>query len=96
MKALNLTTLDRKYTLTSQKTIESFNHVEKRMNQLLKRIIFHIAGGILSLATLIYYSLFISGFELEFFFLGLGSIYCLSYCIITSIILDKLIENEMK
>lgn len=96
MKTLHFpnTTFKYKYNTNAfEKTNTALKN--KKVDWLFKRIILHIIWGILNIVGLVYISTLISGTGWELVFLIGGLIYCLSYWIITCIIFDKLIGDEI-
>ena len=67
----------------------------KKVGWLYKRIALHIIWGILNILGLIYISRLIKEFDLELVFLIGCLVYCSSYWLITSILFDKLIGDEV-
>ncbi len=73
----------------------SLNLNSKKVDWIFKRIILHIIWGVLNVLGLIYISALITGTGWEVVFLIGGLVYFSAYWIITCIIFDKLIGDEI-
>ncbi|MGC1204397.1 MAG: hypothetical protein WA839_05885 [Flavobacteriaceae bacterium] len=71
------------------------NKNRKEVNWFTKRIILHLIWGSVNILGLIYFSTMIIGSGWEFIIVICGFIYCSAYWLITSILFDKLIGDEI-
>lgn len=78
-----------------KKNDRSFNQKSIKIDWIYKRIILHIIRGVLNILGLAYVSTLIIGSSWEFLLLIFGLIYCSSYWLITSILLDLIIGDEI-
>lgn len=96
MKAFNLSSKYHSITSLLEKPNRyTFNKSSKQVNWLTKRIILHLIWGLANILGLIYISTLIIDSGLEIIFIICGLIYCSSYWLISTILFDKLIGDEI-